>query len=161
MRQNQIRRRWVQQQLEQAHVWPRVHEIMQRFHCSRASAYRDLDVVLRELADRNLGDVDLQKLRLQVFGRLIQRVPQLRDRDLVRLAAAFIPRQLQQQVQSAISVKSASSIAEDIQVTFRDYGALIHELAQALAHQGDVDSPPPDAVVSAPAHAETDAISAL
>lgn len=108
----EIRRIWIMQQVQNNHIWPRPSEIMKKYSVSQRQSYYDLEAVTKKLASH----INIERLRVQVFGRLERRVPKLEDRDLVRLALGFMPQKVEARVTGSqeITVKKSGMSLEEM-----------------------------------------------
>jgi hypothetical protein len=117
------RRLWIKQQLALHQIWPTAQEILNQFlGTSRATAYRDLKAVVEELSQ----DVDVERLRLQVLSRLGSRIPNLGDKDLVRLACQFLPHKIEQK--SEVELKGR--LSDEDRELLKQYATVIERIAE-------------------------------
>jgi len=103
-----IRRQWVKEQLQATNRWPTAQDIMKQFECTKSPAYADLEAVTKELS----VEFDIERLRLQVMKRLGDRMPELSDRDLVRLGVAFLPQKVEQKSEVKVESRTGDEIVE-------------------------------------------------
>lgn len=102
-----VRRRWIKTQIDETNIWPTAKDVQAEFpNTSESAAYRDLDAVLDELYD----PIEVKKLRVQVFSLLKKKLPKLENRDVVRLAIAFIPKMIESKVEAEIKTEKTSPI---------------------------------------------------
>jgi hypothetical protein len=99
--------------LSERQIWPTAQEIMQQFPgLSKSAAYRNLDVVAGEV----FKDINVERLGLQVMTRLRERIPEMSDRDLVRLAVAFLPHKIEQRSEVELKGDRGEKIAELLKI---------------------------------------------
>jgi hypothetical protein len=134
-----VRRQWVTQQICQEGVWPTPRAIQERFGCSRASATRDLAAVEVTLTDPATLQQLQRRTQVQVWYQLQQRLPDLSNRELIRLGTVTPPR-ARDAVHRPPRPSATQSAPLDVAAIVAKYGGVIDEHARICARQDSVDS---------------------